>query len=73
MKQSEILDWAMRGIIEEKIQEQNEVRKLELEEMLKELSLLLAVELQKGREQQYLSFWRKSGLEALLGGLKRMV
>ena len=50
MKQSEILDWAMRGIIEEKIHEQNEVRKLELEEMLKELSLLLAVELQKGRE-----------------------
>lgn len=58
MKQTEILDWAMRGIIEEKIQEQNEVRKLELDEMLKELSLLLAVELQRGREQQYLSFCR---------------
>ena len=47
MKQSEILNWAMRGIIEEKISVPEEDRKLELEEMLKELSLLLALELQK--------------------------
>ena len=38
MKQSEILDWAMRGIIEEKIQETNIDRRLELDERLKELS-----------------------------------
>lgn len=50
MKQSEILDWAMRGIIEEKINTPEEERKLELDNMLKELSFLLAVELQKERE-----------------------
>ena len=49
MKQSEIIDWAMRGIIEEKLQEQDETRKLELESMLQELSLLLLLELQKER------------------------
>lgn len=50
MKQSEIIDWAMRGIVEEKINTPDEVRKLELENMLKELSLLLLLELQKERE-----------------------
>lgn len=50
MKQSEILDWAMRGVIEEKIQEQDEVKKEELENKLKELSIMLAVELQKERK-----------------------
>ena len=49
MKQSEIIDWAMRGIIAEKLQEQDETRKLELESMLQELSLLLLLELQKER------------------------
>ena len=50
MKQSEIIDWAMRGIIEEKINTLDEVRKLELEDMLKELSLLLLLELQKEKK-----------------------
>ena len=50
LKQSEILDWAMRGIIEEKIQEQNEERKLELEHMLQNLSMMLLLELQKEKE-----------------------
>ena len=50
MKQSEIVDWDMRGIIKEKIQETNIDRRLELDERLKELSLLLLLELQKERE-----------------------
>lgn len=50
MKQSEIIEWAMRGIVEEKIITPDEVRKLELEDMLKELSLLLYFELQKEKE-----------------------
>ena len=50
MKQSEIIDWAIQGIITEKINTPNEVRKLELEDKLKELSLLLLLELQKERE-----------------------
>ena len=50
VKQSEILDWAMRGIIQEKISIDDEVRKLELDTMLKELSLLLLLELQKEKE-----------------------
>ena len=50
VKQSEILDWAMRGIIQEKINEPNEDRILKLDEQLKELSLLLLLALQKERE-----------------------
>ena len=49
MKQSEIIDWAMRGIIEEKINEPNEDRILELDKQLEELSLLLLLELHKER------------------------
>ena len=58
MKQSEIIDWAMRGIIEEKINEPNEDRILELDKQLEELSLLLLLELHKERGEQYLSFGR---------------
>lgn len=50
VKQSEIIDWAMRGIIEEKISIDDEVRKLELDVMLKELSILLLLELQKEKK-----------------------
>ena len=50
MKQSEIIDWAMRGIIEEKICLQDEDRKLELDDKLKELSLLLFLALQEEKE-----------------------
>lgn len=55
MKQSEIIDWAMRGIVEEKILVQDEVRKLELENMLKELSIMLLLALQEEKKQGYLS------------------
>ena len=47
MKQSEIIDWAMRGIIEEKLQEQDEERKLELDHKLQDLSMMLLLQLQK--------------------------
>ena len=50
MKQSEIIDWAMRGIVEEKILVQDEVRKLELENMLKELSIMLLLALQEEKK-----------------------
>ena len=50
VKQSEILDWAMRGIIEEMIQEQNEQRKNELSQKHKKLAMMLLLELQKERE-----------------------
>ena len=55
MKQSEIIEWAMRGIVEEKITTQDEVRKLELDDMLKELSLLFYFALQEEKKQGYLS------------------
>ena len=50
MKQSEILDWAMRGVISEKIQEPEEERKIELDNILEKLSMMLALELQKERK-----------------------
>lgn len=50
MKQSEIINWAMRGIIEEKVNTHDEVRKLELDDMLKELSLLFYLALQEERK-----------------------
>jgi hypothetical protein len=50
VKQSEILDWAMRGVIEEKIQEQDEKKKIELESKLEKLSIMLAVEHQKEKK-----------------------
>ena len=50
MKQSEILDWAMRGVIEERLQEQDEIKREELQQKLKKLSIMLAIELQKERK-----------------------
>ena len=50
LKQSEIIDWAMRGIVEEKMNTHDEVRKLELDNMLKELSLLFFLALQEEKK-----------------------
>ena len=40
MKRSEVLDYAMRGIIELMRQEQNEEKKMELDIALKELAMM---------------------------------
>lgn len=47
MKQAEILNWAMLGVIAEKMNEPDEQRAAELEEKLKELSLLLLLDIVK--------------------------
>lgn len=51
MRQYELISWAIRGLIEEKIQEQDEKRRIELEQNIKELSVLMILEKQKENEK----------------------
>ena len=50
MKQTEVLDWAMRGVIEVMRQEKNEEKKVELNQVLRDLAMMHVLELQKERE-----------------------
>jgi hypothetical protein len=50
MKQSEVLDWAMRGVIEVMRQERDEERKAELNATLKELAMMFVLAERKERE-----------------------
>lgn len=70
MKRSEVLDYAMRGVIELMRQEQNEKVNAELNQALKELALMFVLAEQNEREQGYLSYLRKGPLKRPLGGLK---
>ena len=58
MKQSEIFDYAMQGIIVLMQQEPDEKKKQELNQVLKELAMMFVLAEQKEREQQYLSLCR---------------
>ncbi len=49
MKQTEVLDWAMRGVIEAMQREPNEERKAELNQVLKELATMFVLEEHKER------------------------
>jgi hypothetical protein len=50
MKQTEVLDWAMRGVIDAMQREPNEERKKELNQELKELAHMFVIEEHKERE-----------------------
>lgn len=50
MKQSEIFDYAMQGIIELMQKEQDEDKKQELNQVLKELAMMFVLAEQKERE-----------------------
>ena len=67
MKQSEVLDYAMRGIIELMRQEQNEEKKMELDIALKELAMMFILAEREERGQGYLSCLRKKASESALG------
>lgn len=69
MKRSEVLDYAMRGIIELMRQEQNEKVKVELDIALKELAMMFVLAEREENEQGYLSCLRGSPLKRPLGGL----
>lgn len=43
MKQSEVIDWAMRGVIEEMKREPDEEKKVELNKILKELAMMFVL------------------------------
>ena len=72
MKRSEVLDYAMRGIIELMRQEQNEKVKVELDQALKELAMMFVLAEREENEQGYLSYLRGSPLKRPLGGLNAM-
>jgi hypothetical protein len=50
MKRSEVLDCAMRGVIELMRQEQDEEKKVELDKALKELAMMFVLAEQKERK-----------------------
>ena len=50
MRQVEILQWAMRGVLEEKSQEQEIEKRIELDGIAQELSMLLALAIQKEKK-----------------------
>ena len=50
MKQTEVLDWAMRGVIEIMRQEKDEQKITELNNTLKELAMMFVLEEQKERK-----------------------
>ena len=70
MKRSEVLDYAMRGIIELMRQEQNEKVKVELDIALKELAMMFVLAEREESEQGYLSCLRKKASESAQGALK---
>ena len=49
VKQSEILDWAMRGVIDAIQKEPDEEKKIELNKILKELAMMFVLAEQKER------------------------
>ena len=55
MKQSEILDYAMQGIIVLMQQEQDEDKKQKLNQVLKELAMMFVLAEREERGWQYLS------------------
>ena len=55
MKQSAVLDWAMRGLIELMSQEQNEEKQKEMNQALKLLAIMFVEAEREEREQGYLS------------------
>lgn len=69
MKRSEVLDYAMRGVIELMRQEQNEKVNAELNQALKELAMMFVLAEREENEQGYLSYLRKGPLKRPLGGL----
>lgn len=58
MKQTEVINWAMRGVIEVMSQEQDESRKVELNNTLRELARMFAEAQCEERRQGYLSCGR---------------
>lgn len=47
MRQYELISWAIRGLIEEKIQERDRNKRIELEAKINELCALMLLEKQK--------------------------
>lgn len=72
MKRSEVLDYAMSGVIELMRQEQDDEKKVELDKALKELAMMFVLAEQEERKQGYLSYVRQSPLKRPLGGLNAM-
>lgn len=58
VKQSEIIDWAMRGVIETIQKEPEEEKQMELNKILRELAMMFVLAEQKERKQGYLSCLR---------------
>ena len=72
MKQSEIFDLAMSGIIELMNQEQDEERKEKLNQALKELAMMFVLAEREERREQFYTCGRQKPLKWTLGALKRV-
>lgn len=72
MKQSEALDWAMRGVIELMGQEQDEKKKEELNQALKLLAVMFIEAERKEVKRQFYTCGRNLFSESLLDALKAM-
>lgn len=70
MKQSEVFDLAMSGIIELMHQEQDETRKEKLNQALKELAMMFVLAEQEERREQFYTCGRYKPLKWTLGALK---
>ena len=72
MKQSEALDWAMRGVIELMGQEQDEKKKEELNLALKLLAVMFIESEREEVKRQFYTCGRNLFSESLLDALKAM-
>ena len=72
MKQSEVLDWAMRGVIELMSQEQDDKKKEELNQALKSLAVMFIEAERKEVNRQFYTSGRNLFSQSLLDALKLM-
>lgn len=72
MKQSEVLDWAMRGLIELMSQEQDETKQKEMNQALKILASMFIEAERKEVKRQFYTCGRNLFSESLLDALKLM-
>ena len=70
MKRSEVLDCAMRGVIELMNQEQDEEKRMELNIALKELAMMFVLAEREEGKQQFYTCGRYNRLQGFLGALK---